>query len=435
MVAHALGQVIRLGSNLLMTRLLVPEMFGVMAIATTVTVILALLSDIGLRQNIIQSKRGDDPVFLNTAWTVQIIRGLLLFMVSLLVAALAWLAQSVNLWPPASTYAVPILPLIIAVTGFASVVNGFQSTKVATAFRTFQQKRLMLIEIASQLVGLLVVLTIGFLTRSIWSLVAAGLVVSVVNTTLTHVWLYGPRNYLCWDKVSLRELATFGRWVFLSSAVGVLAANGDRILLGGSISVTELGIYSIAGLVMGAFETGFSRIVSSVVFPSFCEAARGGSEHLRAVYHRTKVYVDVAMLFACGFIFATGETLITSLYDTRYSDAGKMLSILSLSIFVWRFTLTYQACLALGLTKYLAIANIIRFVTLWTSMPVLYSIGGLDYVIWGIALHPLPTLPFIYFLNRRLGLSCLTRELAVLPLILVGWLTGAALVFAVGTFA
>ena len=53
------------------------------------TVVLGLLSDMGLRQNIIQSHRGDDPAFLNTAWTVQIIRGFVLFALTLLLALCA----------------------------------------------------------------------------------------------------------------------------------------------------------------------------------------------------------------------------------------------------------------------------------------------------------------------------------------------------------
>jgi len=73
------SQVIRLGSSLIMTRLLMPEMFGVMAIANIFLVGLALFSDLGLRQNIIQSKRGDDPLFLNTVWTIQILRGAVLW--------------------------------------------------------------------------------------------------------------------------------------------------------------------------------------------------------------------------------------------------------------------------------------------------------------------------------------------------------------------
>ena len=79
-------QALRLGGNLIMARLLVPDMFGIMAISTTLSVVLHLLSDVGLRQNIIQSPRGDDPLFLNTAWTVQLLRGILLFAVTLLIA-------------------------------------------------------------------------------------------------------------------------------------------------------------------------------------------------------------------------------------------------------------------------------------------------------------------------------------------------------------
>ena len=77
--------VIRFGSNLVMTRLLVPQMFGVMAIATVIMVGLAMFSDLGLRQSIVQSRRGSDPVFLNTAWSVQIVRGLILWLFALAV--------------------------------------------------------------------------------------------------------------------------------------------------------------------------------------------------------------------------------------------------------------------------------------------------------------------------------------------------------------
>jgi O-antigen/teichoic acid export membrane protein len=80
LVGFGLNYAIRLGSSLVMTRLLVPQMFGVMAIAQMVLMGLAMFSDVGLTQNIIQSRRGADPIFLNTAWSVQILRGLLLWL-------------------------------------------------------------------------------------------------------------------------------------------------------------------------------------------------------------------------------------------------------------------------------------------------------------------------------------------------------------------
>ena len=83
---HISSQAVRLGSNLIMTRLLVPEMFGVMAIANLVLFGLALFSDVGIGQGIVQSRRGHDPVYLNTSWTVQIIRGIVIWLLALTLA-------------------------------------------------------------------------------------------------------------------------------------------------------------------------------------------------------------------------------------------------------------------------------------------------------------------------------------------------------------
>ena len=81
-----LGLAIRFGSNLLLTRLLVPKMFGLVAIASVVMAGLNLFSDIGLNVNIIQSRRGHDPAFLNTAWAIANLRGILLWVSGLGIA-------------------------------------------------------------------------------------------------------------------------------------------------------------------------------------------------------------------------------------------------------------------------------------------------------------------------------------------------------------
>src|SRR5262245_10370208 len=76
LAGYALSQVIRFGSNRLATRLLAPEMFGMMAIAMTVVVGFAMFFDLGLKPNVVQSGRGHEAAFLNTAWIVQIFWGL-----------------------------------------------------------------------------------------------------------------------------------------------------------------------------------------------------------------------------------------------------------------------------------------------------------------------------------------------------------------------
>ncbi|WGK88504.1 oligosaccharide flippase family protein [Pseudomonas migulae] len=415
------SQAVRLGGNLIMARLLMPEMFGIMIIATTVSVVIHLLSDVGLRQNIIQSPRGDDPVFLNTVWTVQIVRGFILFASTLLIAGLAWFAQVINLWSPGSTYAAPELPLVLAITGLSALIYGFQSTKVDVAVRAFQQKKVVLAEFASQISGLLVMLVIGYFTRSIWSLVGAGLVSALVSLLLGHFWFKGPHNRLQWDRSALQELVVFGRWILLSSAVGVLAMNGDRIWFGGSMSAAELGVYSIAVLILGAITLGAQRLVGAVALPAFSEAARSNDTvRLRALYDRFRLIIDIALLFICGLLWVISPLIIHWLYDERYAEAGNMMAVLSLSFFILRYGVAHQAWLALGLTKYQAMDNIIRAISLWVLLPLLLAVGGVKYAIWGVALHTFPTLVLIVYVNRRVGLFNLKRELAVLPMVLVG---------------
>src|SRR5262245_60675791 len=69
-------QGLKFAVNLVLTRLLLPEAFGLVALVTFFSAGLKMLSDIGIGPSVIQSPRGDQPVFLRTAWSLQITRGL-----------------------------------------------------------------------------------------------------------------------------------------------------------------------------------------------------------------------------------------------------------------------------------------------------------------------------------------------------------------------
>ena len=424
---YGLSQAIRLGSNLLMTRLLAPEMFGVIAIATMVTVILGMLSDIGLQQNIVQSRRGGDPAFLDTAWVVQIVRGGGLWLIALLLSAALYFANLRGLFPAQSVYATPVLPPVIAASAFAAVIAGFASTKIASAYREFNQRRVIQIEVISQFAALAVMVVLGIATRSIWALVAGGLVATLTATVLSHLWMDGIPNRFRIERESLQELIGFGKWIFVSSAVGILAINGDRILLGGYVDAHTLGLYAIAALIAGSIEGLLSRLFATVSLPALSEVARNNPAGLRDIYYKLRIPSDLLLLFLAGLLFATGHWVIDLLYDSRYSAAGGMLQVLALSLFTVRYGVAHQIYLAAGMPRYLAIINTVRFLSLFTVVPVLYYFAGLQAAIWGIALHGLATLPFVYYFNAGLGLNDWRRELIVLVALPVGFLCGDAL--------
>ena len=122
--SYGLSLVLRLGSNLILTRLLVPEMFGLMSLVYVFIMALNLFSDLGIGQSLIQNKRGDEPDFINTAWTLQVYRGLILWFCMLLLA-----------WPVSQLYQKPECLWLIPVVGFGTVISGFNSTSLFTLNR------------------------------------------------------------------------------------------------------------------------------------------------------------------------------------------------------------------------------------------------------------------------------------------------------------
>ena len=88
-----MGGKLFLGNHLILTRLLFPELFGLMALVNTFIQGLILFSDIGIKPSIIRSPRGDDPTFFNTAWTLQVIRGFGL-----------WIGCCLIAWPVSQFY-------------------------------------------------------------------------------------------------------------------------------------------------------------------------------------------------------------------------------------------------------------------------------------------------------------------------------------------
>ena len=325
LVGFGFGQAVRFGANLVMTRLLAPELFGLMAISTVVMIGLAMFSDFGLRPNIIQSKRGEDPAFLNTAWVVQILRGILLWAAASGIAISLAFANYLGLSPKESVYADPRLPYVLVVLSSTAFISGFGTTKLFEAGRKLRLRRVTLIEIASQITAISLIFLWLLFDRSIWALVAGNICSAFVSTALGHLCLQGSANRLDWDPLAFREIFHFGKWLFLSSIIGFLATSGDRLVLGGMTTAAFLGVYAIAFAVVSAIEQILGRIIASAAFPAISEIARERPLKLRETYYRVHALVAAIAYFCAGALMTSGQTLIAWLYDARYAESGWIL--------------------------------------------------------------------------------------------------------------
>src|SRR3984885_7259369 len=157
----ALGM--RFVGSIILTRLFAPELFGLMTLMTTIIVGLTLFSHIGLEDSVIQNPRGDEEPFLNTVWTIQVFRGIGL-----------WLVVFTLAWPVARFYDQRLLWLLPFV-GFATVISGFSSPSLLSLSRHLGVARSSLLELASQFTLYGVAILWAYFNRTIWALVVARL--------------------------------------------------------------------------------------------------------------------------------------------------------------------------------------------------------------------------------------------------------------------
>ena len=214
-------QVIRLVSNLVMAKLLAPEAFGIMLILSVVMQGLQMFSDIGIGVAIIQNKRGEERAYLNTAWTLQVLRGVVL-----------WLIACVIAYPVALFYDKPVIGWLLPAAALSAFIGGFNSTAMHTLNRRLAISRVMLMDIATQMIQFAVMLAWALLVnKDVWALIAGGLAQALARTILSHRLVPGETDRFQIEKDAVRSILHFGGWIFMSTVLTFCAMQADKLIL------------------------------------------------------------------------------------------------------------------------------------------------------------------------------------------------------------
>ncbi|WP_414623475.1 oligosaccharide flippase family protein [Calothrix sp. CCY 0018] len=398
---YGMSQVVRFGGNLILTRLLVPEFFGLMAVVNTLRIGIELFSDIGISQSIVNSKRGDETAFLNTAWTLQIIRGWII-----------WLFCLILTLPVASFYEEERLLWLIPIVGLSSVFDGFSSVSILTLMRRMDLGKSTLFELSVQVFTLVCLIAWAWFSPSIWALAFGVAIGAIYKMFGSHFLIPGYRNRFAWDKDAVKEILSFGKWMFMSSALMFASEQSDRLILAKLLSFQMLGVYTIAYTLANLPRQVIKQLSYKVIFPTISNQTELPRETLRAKIISQRRF----LLIGCAVVLATlvtvGDLVIGTLYDERYTQATWMMPILSAGI--WFSLLFYTispALLAIGKPLYLAQSNLARFVMIGLGLPLAYYSFGLIGAIIVIAISDLP----LYFVNLyglwQEKLSCIAQDI------------------------
>jgi O-antigen/teichoic acid export membrane protein len=417
-ISYGATQALRLGNSMILTRLLLPQAFGEMTLVMTLIIGMTMLSDIGLEPSVIQSPRGDEPEFLNTAWTLQAIRGGFLWAIALLLA-----------WPAARFYNDPRLLYVLPVLALSTLLTGMNSTNLLSQSRHMGVRRLFAVDISTQLVGLVVTVAWALHWPSVWALVAGNLVSNLYKVVISHQprCMPGIRNRFFWDRSCLTEIIHFGKWIFLATAFWFFALNSDKLILGKLVPLSVLGVYGIAFQLSDIPRQIINAFSIKVGYPFISRMVHLPMAEFRARFLRYRSYALMVGGVLLSLMVTWGGWAELKIYPARYADAHWMIPILAVGL--WH-TLLYQtlgpALLSLGKSKYGAFGNGAYCVTILIGIPTAFHFWGLLGAVIAVAAGDFPLYLVTAFGATREGVRPVRQDL----LLTCGFLALLAIEFA-----
>ncbi|MFU8862306.1 MAG: oligosaccharide flippase family protein [Rhodobacterales bacterium] len=392
-MGYGYGQFVRLASNLVLTRLLFPEAFGLMGLVTVFMVGLVMFSDFGIGPAISRSARGDDPDFLNTVWTIQVVRGFILFFIGCLLA-----------WPISVFYGQPVLFFMLIAASVQFIILGFMPTRKETAHRHLAIGKVTVLDVASQTLSLLAMVLLAIWMQSVWALVVGVILGTLIQVSLMTVFLPGVKNRFQWESSSVTEVLHFGKWIFLSTICGFLLFQGDKLVLGKYLTLEKFGLYNI-GYFLGSFPLLLGMMVTGrLLIPVYrdCPPLESRANFLRL--RRLRITLTAALTVMLGATAFAGVWLVGLLYDDRYVDAGAVVVMLACIQIPVVIGLTYdQAALAAGDSRRYFFVTFTKAVLMIAGLLIGAQLGGLVGALIGQAIATLAAYPALVWLSVRLG--------------------------------
>ena len=361
----AVQQIVRLGTNIILARLLAPEMFGLMLIVNTLRTGTELLSDIGIGQSVVRAKQPPDLAFLDVAWTLQVARGALLTLVMVALAG-----------PIANLYGRELKPILLVVSGIF-LVTGLQSTSLFLMQRNMELRQRAGYDVACTTVQCILTIVLAYVMPSVWALVWGLMLSTTFSTALSYAFGAKRLPRFALHPVPVREIMHFGKWVFVATLIYFAATSADKALFGAVLPMAAVGVYSVARTFSDMAAQLAQRLGAFVVFPKI--ASLGGQHHAAADrLRKTRRHALSIIAFGLGIGIAVADAFILLCYDSRYHAAAFMLPVLLFG--VWFGVLAnFGEAMLLGCDRpaQVAVGNAVKFAALAGGLPLAFGLDGL----------------------------------------------------------
>ncbi|MEZ5892031.1 MAG: oligosaccharide flippase family protein [Parvularculaceae bacterium] len=395
------SQILRLVSNLILTRLLAPEAFGLMSVAISINIWAIMLTDIGVGASLIRSNKSEDPDFIRTAWTMAIMRNVLVWAIIAAAAGVLWLMKVNGVVKTESIFANPSLPLLMIAIGVQLPIDGLSSMNALMAQRRLAMKRVVALEIARQIVAMLITIALAWAGLGVWALVIGTVMGAVFGSSVSHVIFPGPRMGIRLVREHFDEIFHFGKWLIVASFFGFILNRGDQLIFGWAMPKDGFSLYAIASIWIAAATSVIQTVVGRIFFPAFSEVIRTEPQSLPNIYRKVRLPLDLFVIATAFGAFFFAEPVFAIIYPDNYAGVGHYVRLLAPALLFLPYRLINTAALASGDSKGFTWVTVIGGIAMLVLTPLAFRFLNQTAAILVYACIAVFSLPSIWRIGRR----------------------------------
>ncbi len=312
-------QIMGLFRSMILARLLSPEDYGIFGLAFVVTSAVQFLINFNMTSNVIRRRfesNAEQVRYLNTTWSVELIRQAAVTIFLLLLA-----------YPAAVYFRNPRVLPVLALCSLAPVLTGFTNVGLVLLRKEINLRNVVLHTQLSSILTTVLAISVAFVTHDVWALAISQVVGALLSALLSYKFHPYRAKFLI-DRSVLKESFNFSSHLFLISIFTYITTQFDNVVVGRYLGASIVGAYMLAYRLANLPCETISEILTPVLFPVYSRIRHENPDALAPAFEFAFVSAMAAILAATIPLRLASAWLIRIVYGHQWDSAAPMLAIL-----------------------------------------------------------------------------------------------------------
>ncbi|MBI3169149.1 MAG: lipopolysaccharide biosynthesis protein [Chloroflexi bacterium] len=368
-LTFVVGKVMVFISTVILARILTPEDFGLVGLASVLAGYLGTLHALGAGEAFIQSK-ASPKVTANVTFVFSMASGIVLFLFSVLITPFV-----------VTFFQEPRIRLIFPALASTYILTGFTVIHDALLVKELHFQERLIPTLAQSIGKGVTSIVLALMGFGAWAIVW-GVLVGTLIKSIILIMIKPWKPSRDWDSQVMRNLFGFGKFIALQNILGALEENVDYLIIGRRLGTADLGLYKLGYQTPELTITSLPSVIASVVFPAYTKLQDDREALQRSVYKTMEIVSWLVVPAGVGLAMISSAFVLT-FYTEKWAAAIIPMQLLSLYAMVYTVTYNFgDAYKAIGrpdiLNKLSLSTIVLTIFALWIG-----SYYGIVGVAWG----------------------------------------------------